>query len=658
MLDALFNPRSVAVIGASAKVRHIGTQVVKNLVEFGFKGPVYPINPKVDEIQGLKAYKSILDVPTDVDVVHMAIPAVLVPKAIEDCGKKNVKVVILNGGGFSEIGPVGAAIEKDCLEKAKRNGIRIFGPNCQGIINTDPNIKAYCNFTFTKPEPGSISIVALSGGVASLIHQACVDMGMGTRLYASNGNACDISIPEIINYFGDDPGTKVIILYVEGIRDAGELLQVARKVAAKKPILAMKAGRTEAGAKAASSHTGGMTDRGTVTDVVFEKAGIISFGDEVELCQAAAAFTSGPIPAGNRVGLITNTGGPAVIATDVLSAGGLRIPSLSENTAQLLRSVLFPEASVGNPLDVLATAEGEHFRQAIEAMENDDQIDSIFINFVTAPFVDCDAIARVIVEESKKISKPLVCNLMTDKQQWTTTVKTLKEGNVRFYDYPGEAARALVALTRYGAMRKREEGETRVFPDADKAKATKAVETARREGRNALSYADVNAILTAYGIPVVSSKIAANAHEAVSAAEAIGFPVVLKIEAESVVHKTDQGGVAVNLQSGEEVMQAARRMGDTFKNEAPRFVVQKYLPGGQEIIVGAKAEEGLGHLIMFGLGGIHVEIFKDAVFKPTPVTTVDVDSMFSSLKAAPLLDGVRGQKGVDRKGLAEIIQRI
>jgi acetyltransferase len=588
----------------------------------------------------------------------MAIPAALVPQAIEDCGKKNVKVVILNGGGFSEIGPVGAAIEKDCLEKAKRNGIRIFGPNCQGIINTDPNIKAYCNFTFTKPEPGSISIVALSGGVASLIHQACVDMGMGTRLYASNGNACDISIPEIIGYFGDDPGTKVIILYVEGIRDAGELLQVARKVAAKKPILAMKAGRTEAGAKAASSHTGGMTDRGTVTDVVFEKAGIISFGDEVELCQAAAAFTSGPIPAGNRVGLITNTGGPAVIATDVLSAGGLRIPSLSENTAKLLRSVLFPEASVGNPLDVLATAEGEHFRQAIEAMENDDRIDSIFINFVTAPFVDCDAIARVIVEESKKISKPLVCNLMTDKQQWTTTVKTLKEGRVRFYDYPGEAARALVALTRYGAMRKREQGETKVFPDVDKAKATSLVETARREDRKTLSYAEVSAILTAYGVPFVSSRIATNGNEAAAAAEAIGFPVVLKIEAASVVHKTDQGGVAVNLQSGEEVLQAARRMGDTFKDEDPKFIVQKYLPGGQEIIVGAKAEEGLGHLIMFGLGGIHVEIFKDAVFKSTPVTTADVDSMFSSLKAAPLLDGARGQKGVDKKGLAEIIQRI
>jgi acetate---CoA ligase (ADP-forming) len=658
MLDALFKPRSVAVIGASAKELHIGNQIVRNLLEFGFRGPVYPINPKADEIRGVRAYKTILDVPTEVDVVHMAIPASFVPQAIDDCGRKGVKLVILNGGGFSEIGAVGAAIEKDCLSRARRNGIRIFGPNCQGIINTDPDVRAYCNFTFTKPEQGNVSIAALSGGVASLIHQACVDMGLGTRLYASNGNACDVSIPEIINYFGDDPGTDVIILYVEGIRDAAELLQAARKVAAKKPILAMKAGRTEEGARAASSHTGGIADQGTVTDIIFEKAGIISFRDEVELCQAAAAFTSQPIPAGNRVGVITNTGGPAVIATDALVAGGLTIPSLSEKTAKTLRPVLFPEASVDNPLDVLATAEAEHFRQAIEAMEKDEQIDSIYINFVTAPFVDTEAVAREIVEASKKISKPLICNLMTDKRQWSATVRTLREGGVCFYDFPGEAARALVALSRYGAIRKREHGRVKVFRDVDSMKATNVVEAARREGRMALSYPEVGAILAAYGIPVVESRIAASVNDTVAAAEAIGFPVVLKIEAEGVIHKSDRGGVAVSLQNGKEIMQAARKMERRFKNQHPRFLVQRFLPGGHEMIVGAKAEEGLGHLIMFGVGGIHVEVFKDTVFKLTPVTTADVDSMFSSLKAAPLLNGVRGQKGVYKKGLAEIIQRI
>lgn len=658
MLDALFKPRSVAVIGASAKELHIGNQIVRNLLEFGFKGPVYPINPKADVIRGVKAYRTILDVPTEVDVVHMAIPAPLVPQAIDDCGRKGVKLVILNGGGFSEIGPVGAAIERDCLSRARRNGIRIFGPNCQGIINTDPDVRAYCNFTFTKPEEGSISIVALSGGVASLIHQACVDMGLGTRLYASNGNACDVSIPEILHYFGDDPGTDVIILYVEGIRDPAAFLEAARRAAAKKPILAMKAGRTEEGARAASSHTGGIADQGTVTDVIFEKAGIISFRDEVELCQAAAAFASQPIPAGNRVGVITNTGGPAVIATDALVAGGLRIPPLGEKTLEVLRSALFQEASVDNPLDVLATGEADHFRKAIEAMENDDGIDSIYINFVTAPFVDTEAIAREIVEVNNQISKPLICNLMTDKRQWASTVKILKEGGVCFYDFPGEAARALVALTRYGTVRDCAAGKVRLFRDVDTMRAANIIDTARREGRKNLRYAEVNAILAAYGIPVAQGRVAANVDEALAAAESIGFPVAVKIDAESVIHKSDKGGVTVNVQNSKELAQAVRNMDKRFKKEKPRFIVQEYLPGGHEMIVGAKAEEGLGHLVMFGIGGIHVEILKDTVFKLSPVTTADVDSMFSSVKAAALLNGARGRRRVCKKGMAEIIQRV
>lgn len=658
MLDALFNPRSVAVIGASAKELHIGNQIIRNLLEFGFRGPVYPINPKADEIRGVRAYKTILDVPTEVDVVHMAIPASFVPEAIDDCGRMGVKLVILNGGGFSEIGPVGAAIEKDCLTRAKRAGIRIFGPNCQGIINTDPNVRAYCNFTFTKPEEGSVSIVALSGGVASLIHQACVDMGLGTRLYASNGNACDVSIPEIIQYFGDDAGTDVIVLYVEGIRDYGKFLEVAREVAAKKPILAMKAGRTEEGARAASSHTGGIAEQGTVTDAIFEKAGIISFRDEVELCQAAVAFASQAIPAGNRVGVITNTGGPAVIATDALVAGGLQIPPLSEKTAHALRTLLFQEASVDNPLDVLATAEAKHFRKAIEAMDNEDHIDSIYINFVTAPFVDTEAIAREIVDANRQISKPLICNLMTDKRQWAGTVKILKEGSVCVYDFPGEAARALAALTKYGAIRERRPGKIRLFRDVDTGRAVSIVEGALREGRKRLSCAEVYGILAAYGIPHAAGRIVANATEAVEAAEVIGFPVVLKIDAESVIHKSDKGGVVVGLRDASEVRQAALEMNKRFRGENPRLLVQKYLPGGHELIVGVKAEEGLGHLIMFGIGGIHVEVLRDTVFKLSPLSTADIDHMFSSLKAAPLLNGVRGRKGVDKKGLAEIIQRI
>ena len=344
MLDSLFRPRSVAVIGASTRELHIGNRIVRNLLDFGFTGPVYPINPKADEIQGIKAYGSILDVPTDVDVVHMVIPARFVPLAIDDCGRKAVKFVILNGGGFAETGPEGEAIERDCLSRAKEHGIRIFGPNCQGIINTDPSVRAYCNFTFTRPDVGSISIVALSGGVAEVIHQAFSEMGIGTRMYASNGNACDVTIPEILRYYGEDEGTRVIVLYVEGLRDPTRFLEVAREVAAKKPILAMKAGRTKEGAKAAASHTGGLAEVDLATDLIFEKAGVLSFRDEGELCEAAMAFATQPIPRGNRVGMITNTGGPAVIAIDVLVAAGLEAPPLSEGA-----SCAEPHSGAGHP---------------------------------------------------------------------------------------------------------------------------------------------------------------------------------------------------------------------------------------------------------------------------------------------------------------------
>ena len=252
MLESLFRPKKVAVIGASSKELSIGNRVIKNLIDFGFKGDIYPINPKADEIRGIKAFKSITDCPNNIDVVHMVIPAKFVPEAVEDCGRKGVKNIIINSGGFSETGPEGEAIEKDFLARAAKYSIRILGPNCQGIINSDPRIRAYCNFTFTKPEPGFISIVALSGGVAEVIHQGFAAMGVGTRIYASNGNACDVTIPEIIRYLGQDDGTRVIVTYVEGLRDPANFMQTVREVAARKPILAMKAGRTAEGAKAAA----------------------------------------------------------------------------------------------------------------------------------------------------------------------------------------------------------------------------------------------------------------------------------------------------------------------------------------------------------------------------------------------------------------------
>ncbi len=658
MLDALFKPRAVAVIGASTKELHIGNRIIKNLLDFGFKGPIYPINPTADEVRGVKAYPSILDVPTDVDVVHVVIPAKYVPLAITDCGKKGVKFVILNGGGFAEVGPEGAAIQEDCLVRARQAGIRIFGPNCQGIINTDPSVRAYCNFTFTRPDPGFISIVALSGGVAEAIHQAFSEMGIGTRLYASNGNACDVTIPEILEYYGEDPGTRVIVLYVEGLRAPAEFMEVVRRVATKRPILAMKAGRTAEGAKAAASHTGGLARVDMAADLIFEKAGILSFRDEGELCRAAAAFASQPIPRGRRVGMITNTGGPAVIAADVLVSAGLEIPPLSEGAKAILQEKLYPEASVGNPIDVLATAGAEHFRAAMDVLMDEDQIDSLYINFVTPFFVDTEAVAREIVEVNRESKKPIICNLMTDKRQWAETLRILRDGGVPCYDFPGMAARVHAALVRYSEIRSRETGKARRFDDVDKARAEGVLRKATGAGRKILSAAEALELLTAYGIPAADWRVANTADEAEQAAAEIGFPVVVKADSESIVHKTDVGGVVLDLWHGHAVRSVAEEMGGRLGTEDIRFLVQEYLPGGMEVIVGAKAERGLGHLIMFGVGGIYVEILEDVVFRLSPITMVEAREMLSSIKAAPMLRGARGGKGVDQEAIVEVIVRL
>ncbi|MCP4692204.1 MAG: CoA-binding protein, partial [Desulfobacterales bacterium] len=436
--------------------------------------------------------------------------------------------------------------------------------------------------------------------VAEVIHQGFASQGVGTRLYASNGNAVDVTIPEIIRYLGEDEGTRVIVTYVEGLRDPETFMEVAKEVAAKKPILAMKAGRTKEGAKAAASHTGGLAKEDIATDLIFKKAGIVSFRDEGELIQGAVAFASQPIPKGNRVGIITNTGGPAVIATDILVAAGLEIPPLTEKTEAVLRESLYPEASVNNPVDVLATGNAGHYRACMDAMMDDDNFDCVFINFVTPFFVDNEAIAREIVEVSNQQRKPIVCNLMTDRAEWSGVVKILQDGGIPCYSLPGEAARAMTALVRYHRIQTREIGEVKTF-DEDKAAARAIIDNAVNAKQAMLSAEEVYKILGAYDIPTAPWRMAADAAEAETAAGEIGYPVVIKADAQSIVHKSDMGGVAVNLENAEAVRAAVEEMKGKFDAPDLRFFIQKFLPGGLEVIFGAKAEPGLGHIIMFGL---------------------------------------------------------
>jgi acetyltransferase len=658
MLDTLFNPKSVAIIGASTKELSIGNVITKNLLHYNYKGSIYPINPKADEVRGIKAYKTIFDVPSNVDLAHISIPSKFVPQAVEDCGKKGVKFIIINSAGFKEVGPEGEALEKEVVSIAGKYGVRIFGPNCQGIINSDPDVKAYCDFTFTYPEPGHISVVAQSGGVGAVIMQRFFDLGVGMRYYASNGNACDISIEEIIKYWGDDEKTRVIVLYVEGFADPKSFMEMAYEVAAKKPILAMRGGRTEEGAKAATSHTGGLAGIGLSTELIFNKTGILTFRDEEEMCQAAIAFASQPIPRGNRVGLITDTGGPAIIATDELVDLGLEIPHLSDKGKSFLKDKLYADASINNPIDVLATAAAPHYRAALDTLMDEDQIDSIYINFVTPPFADTESIAKEMAEVSLQKKKPVICNYMTDKAQWLGTTKILKDGAIPCYDFPEMAAKALAALTRFGEIRSREPGEIKIFDDVNKSKVEGIFLETKKSNREMLTAQETYDVLTAYNIPVAEWSVVKTIEEAEKASEEIGYPVVIKAESTSVIHKSDVGGVDTHIKDKDGVRKSVEQMQKKIKIADLNFLVQKYLPGGRELIVGIKAEPGLGHLIMFGIGGIFVEVFKDVIFKIAPVTDVEAGEMLSSIKASPLIDGIRGKKGVNKANVIDIIQRI
>ncbi len=659
-LDTLFKPKSIAIIGASQKELSIGNVIIKNLVHFGFTGDIYPINPKMDEIRGIKAYPTIFDVPGTIDLAHVIIPAKMVPQAIEDCGKKGIKSVIINSAGFSEMGDEGIALQKEFLSKAKQYGIRIFGPNCQGIINTDPDYKAYCDFTFTFPKPGGISIVALSGGVGAFIMQSLYDLEIGMRFYASNGNACDVSIPDVLEYYGEDDQTKAIILYTEGLSNPLDFMEVARKVTRRKPILAMKAGRTEEGAKAAASHTGSLAGVDISTELIFEKTGILAFNNEEEMCQVAMAFATQPFPKGNRVGIITNTGGPAVIATDELISAGLQLPALSDRAKAVLQATMLPEATIGNPIDVVATGGGAHFRSAMDVLMDEESIDSIYINFVTAPFTDTNEVARNIVEVSNLRKKPIICNFMTNMslERFQETAKILKDGGVPCYSFPTTAAKALGALYRYSKLRARDIGEPALLNVMNTKIAEISLNQSKKEGRSYLTADRVYDLLTAYGIPVPEWWLANDIYEAENAAINIGFPVVLKAESAAIVHKSDMGGVVINLKSAEEVRVAAEKMRDAFGDKGLKYLVQKFLPGGKELIAGVSTKPGLGHLVMFGLGGIYVEVLKDVVFKIAPVTDVEAREMLSSIKATRLLDGVRGEKGINKEKVIDIIQRI
>ncbi|MCP4606527.1 MAG: CoA-binding protein [Proteobacteria bacterium] len=656
MLTSLFKPRSVAVIGASNRKLTIGYRIIQNLITSEFQGPIFPVHPKAAYIKNLPAYPAITDVPYDVDLAHIVVKNTLVPLVVEQCGKKGVKVVVVNTAGFKEIGGPGIELERQTLEIAGKYGVRVFGPNCQGIMNSDPDVRAYCNFTFTPLVAGKVSLFAQSGGVGEVINNRLFELGAGLRMYASNGNAADIDVCDILEFWAEDEGTKVIILHIESLSNPKRFLEVASEVTRRKPVLGMKSGRTALGARAVSSHTGGMIKQDTTTELIFKKAGIVSISDEEEICQAAIALASQPAAKGKRVGIVTNTGGPGIIVTDEVIEAGCSLPDLEETRQTSLKEKLYPEAIVSNPIDVLATAGPEHYRFALEALLKDPNIDIAVVDFITPFFVDTQGVAREIVDLASKASKPVLPVVMTNKQGWRETLAIFEEANIPVYDLPETGGRIAGIFARHGELVSRSTDAPPELNGVDKEEAEKIVSSATREGRGYLSQSDAFNVLKAYGIKSVPFDRTKEPEKAVDCANSIGFPVALKVDSPDVIHKSDEGGIILNLKDNAQVMEAAQELAGKFKNA--NLFIQKQAEPGIEFIVGASKEEPGGHVVIFGLGGLFVEALGDISFELAPINQREAVEMIENIKGAAILDGIRGRPPVDKKALIDILLRI
>lgn len=448
----LFFPRSVAVIGASSRQLTIGNRIIQNLIDMRYRGKIIPINPRKTAICGLPAFPSITDVPDhlELDLAHIIVKNTLVPKILQDCAQRGVKTCIVNTAGFSETGPEGAALEAEMLDIARQTGIRIFGPNCQGIINTDPQTNAYCNFTFTKPQPGCISVYTQSGGIGEVINNRLCEIGEGLRMYASSGNACDIQCWEILDFWKNDPQTRVIILHLETVRDLLPLSEKLAELTRLKPVLGILGGCTFPGKNAVLCHTGGKIHDRNHEIQTLTQAGVLLINHIEEICRTAAGFSRLPVPTGNRVGILTNTGGAGIIAADELFRHGCRVENLDPEIIAQLQGVLLPEATLGNPIDLLATAGAEHFHTVLTALLNDEHVDSILINFITPFFVDCEAVATKLCALMVQAKKTIIPVIMTDKKIWADTLNIFQQHGFPIYSQPDMGARVLANMTRYG----------------------------------------------------------------------------------------------------------------------------------------------------------------------------------------------------------------
>ncbi len=669
-LDSIFKPQSIAVVGASRRPGSIGREIMHNLIEYNFHGKVFPVNPKADYIHSIKAFPSVSAIPDPVDLAIVVVPRDEVLAVVDDCGRKGVKGLIVITAGFGETGEEGRRIEIELRERVERHGMRMIGPNCMGVINTDPEVRMDATFAPTLPLPGRLGFMSQSGALGVAILNIARQLDIGFSHFVSMGNKANVSGNDLLLYWEDDPHTDLILMYLESFGNPRRFVQIARRISKHKPIVAVKSGRTPAGARAASSHTGALVSAqglDIAADALLEQCGVIRVDTVEELFDLAMGFSKNPLPRGNRLGILTNAGGPAIMATDTAINLGLAVGKLSERTATELRRLLPPEASVGNPVDMTPKADRSRYEACARVMLEDEGIDSLLVVFVPPMMISALDIVLGLEDLRRQFPKPIL-GVMMAPEEFFKALNEKYPGHMAIYLFPESAVRALWALERHRQWRERPLGEVEQF-DVNRPAAEKLLEGVGAEGRRQLTALESLRLLETYGIPAARSVVAADLRELNTRTRGFPFPAVLKVISPDIVHKTEVGGVALDLRTPDEVAGAARRILDSLAQRralpgqakggaAPAFLLQEYVRGGREVIMGMTQDANFGPLLMFGLGGVYVETLKDVTFRVPPLTSLDAEEMIRQIRAYPLLEGVRGEAAIDIRALVKILQRF
>jgi len=641
----------------------VGDSIFKNLLFSGFRGVLYPVNPKAKSISGVKAYPTVKDIPDSFDLVILIVSPAITKQVLSDAIDKGVKGAVIITAGFKEVGGEGAHLEDEIKAMVKKAGIRMVGPNCLGVINTDPDTMLNASFATQMPREGNIAFISQSGALCTAVLDFARSNGFGFSKFISIGNKADVNEIDLIRYLRDDPKTEVILLYLEDITDGWEFIRIARETSEQRtPIIAIKSGTTAKGAKAASSHTGSLAGSDKVYDAIFDQAGIIRVNRIEELFDFAIAFAQQPLPRGKNVAIVTNAGGPGIIATDSCIRSGLDLATLSDKTVTKLKEHLPPTSNFHNPVDVIGDARSDRYRIALKAVATDDNVHSIITILTPQQMTDAENIAHELVKASAETDKPILATFM-GVEDVSAGVKVLEEKGIPHYFFPESAAMSLAAMHMYVNWRERPQTEVVEFPEVDKERVASVLAEMRKKKLSHVPEVESVRILEAYGLPILPFKLVKNVEEALEAAEDIGYPVVLKVVSPDIVHKLDVGGVKVGIKSHGDLLDAFIGMKKEIQRKAPQadlwgYNVQKMAPPGQEIIIGMNRDEKFGPVIMFGLGGSMVEALRDVTFRLAPLRKLSAKNMVSQIRAYKLLESFRGSAPRDIAAIEDILQRV